>query len=95
MKNNLRNLSIFCINVETDQMLLLEKNKGLMLTPLVLFLFVILNTIRDGEISSPQSSLKQSDAVNDSFVNTTVLFNLAVSGPSVRYVIVSASYLAK
>ena len=29
LQNNLRNLFIFCINVHTDKMLLLDKNKSL------------------------------------------------------------------
>ena len=41
--NNFRNLFIFCINIHIDKVLQIEKkNKGVGLTPLELFRFVIL-----------------------------------------------------
>ena len=40
--NNFRNLFTFCINVDIDEVLLLDKKKGLELIPLELFPFVIL-----------------------------------------------------
>ena len=63
--NNLRFLFIFCINVDIDEMLLLEKKKDLGLIPLELFLFVLLEKLLwfdnmvhaciYGEINSSQS----------------------------------------
>ena len=41
--NNFSNIFIFCINIDIDEVLLLEKNKGLGLIPLQLFPFVILD----------------------------------------------------
>ena len=45
--NNLRNLSLFCINVDIDERLLLEKNKGLWdnFYKAILFPFVILENV--------------------------------------------------
>ena len=39
--NNFRNLFIFCINIDIDEVLLSDKNKGIVIS-LELFLFVIL-----------------------------------------------------
>ena len=40
--NNFRNLFTFCINLDIDKMLLLDKNKGLAIIFLELFPFIIL-----------------------------------------------------
>ena len=45
LRNNLRNLFIFCIKVDIDEILLLEKNKGLGINCLELFPFVILEKL--------------------------------------------------
>ena len=54
LANTFRNLLTFCINLDTDEMLLLgKKNKGLGIIPLEIFPFEILEKI----ISVPASYL--------------------------------------
>ena len=85
--NNLRNIFIFCINVEFDEMLLLDKNEGIEIDSLRVFPFLSHLLVAGCDIGvrfSVRPSVRPSTFMStfDIYVKVSILINYKTKQPS-------------